>query len=182
MPLLYNADIAMGEDLPQFSIAFEGQSYTNTNSMGENGLLVAFVCNHCPYVIEIWSRFLQLDAVAKASGVNILAINSNINDKYPQDSVANMKIKAQQDKMQFAYIADESQQVARDFNAVCTPDFFLYDANAKLVYHGALDDSASNADAVTVQYIADAMQSLKTKNSVKAATMKSQGCSIKWRN
>ena len=93
-----------------------------------------------------------------------------------------MKIKIKEDNIQFPYIADESQQVARDFNAVCTPDFFLYNNDAKLVYHGALDDNAENENKVSVNYIANAMEALKTKNAVKEVIMKSQGCSIKWRN
>ena len=136
-----------GWPAPDFDlIGTDGKRYRRDSVRGENGLLVMFICNHCPYVRAIRS---QASCVTprelQALGVGVVAINSNDAVEYPEDSFANMRRIAAEWQLPFPYLYDESQQVARAYGAICTPDFFGFDARLKLRYRGRLDRSGKRS-------------------------------------
>ena len=117
----------------------DNQNWTLEKCMGKKGLLVMFICNHCPYVKAIHQRILRDTAELKALGINTVAISSNDVTEYPEDSFENMKALAKELNFGFPYLLDETQEVAKKYGAVCTPDFFGYNSNFELHYRGRLD-------------------------------------------
>src|SRR5487761_2032297 len=128
-------------DLP----GIDGKRYTLENARGKNGLLVMFICNHCPYVKSIREHIIRDSRELQNYGINSIAIMSNDPAEYPEDSFDNMKLVAQQYAFPFPYVWDETQQVANDYGAVCTPDFFGFNADLELQYRGRLDASRKEA-------------------------------------
>jgi len=121
--------------------AVDGKSYSILDCADENGLLVAFICNHCPYVKSIIGRIVREANDLKPHGIGFVAISSNDVDAYPQDSFENMKLFAEENGFPFPYLYDEDQSVAKSYDAVCTPDFFGFNRNMELQYRGRLDAS-----------------------------------------
>ena len=149
--------------------------------MGENGLLIAFLCNHCPYVQAIADRLTEDTTELASFGVNTVAIMSNDYQLVPSDSPANMKTFAAQHGWPFPYLIDEDQSVGQSYGAVCTPDFFGYNAAAQLQYRGRLDNAGmGNAEGRTRELVAAMREIAETGQGPKAQTP-SMGCSIKWR-
>lgn len=160
----------------------DGRDWTMADCMGERGLLVMFICNHCPYVKAILDRLVRDTAELKALGINSVAIMSNDPADYPEDSFENMRKIAADNNFSFPYLLDESQQVAKDFGAVCTPDFFGYNAAGQLQYRGRLDASrkeAASADARRDLF--EGMKQVAETQKGPAEQLASMGCSIKWR-
>jgi peroxiredoxin len=172
----------IGSTAADFALpATDGRPYTLAGVRGPNGVLVAFICNHCPYVRAIRSR-LVLDArELQALGVGVVAINSNDAATYPDDSFANMRRIAAEWQLPFPYLYDESQQVARAYGAVCTPDFFGYDAQLKLRYRGRLDSSGKAETDGATRELFDAMKAITAGGVAPAIQNPSIGCSIKWK-
>jgi peroxiredoxin len=172
----------IGSTAADFALpATDGQPYTLAGVRGPNGVLVAFICNHCPYVRAIRSR-LVLDArELQALGVGVVAINSNDAATYPDDSFVNMRRIAAEWQLPFPYLYDESQQVARAYGAVCTPDFFGYDAQLKLRYRGRLDSSGKAETDGATRELFDAMKAIAVGGVAPAIQNPSIGCSIKWK-
>lgn len=145
-------------------------------------LLVMFICNHCPFVIHIIERLVTLSNNALDNGFEVLAINSNDIEKYPQDGPVLMREFAHEKGMNFAYLFDESQAVAQQFGAACTPDFFVYDENHHLQYRGQMDDSRpNNAIAVTGNDLQKALDAIAHRQPVDPNQRPSIGCNIKWK-
>ncbi|MGC2393871.1 MAG: thioredoxin family protein, partial [Methylovirgula sp.] len=119
--------------------ATDGKTYSFTDVAGKNGTVIVFICNHCPYVIAVIDRLVADARTLLAEGIGFAAICSNDAETYPEDSFPNMKRFAEKHKLPFPYLHDESQKVARAYDAVCTPDFFGYDKNRQLKYRGRLD-------------------------------------------
>lgn len=142
-------------------------------------LLIMFICNHCPYVIAIEDRLITLGHDLMKEDINVVAICSNDENSYPDDSFENLKKRHKEKKYSFTYLHDPDQSVAKKFGAVCTPDFFLYDSGLKLKYRGRLDDSWKNPDLVTERELYNAALALKNKKSI-SQQVPSMGCSIKW--
>ncbi|WP_029767584.1 thioredoxin family protein [Haloglycomyces albus] len=143
-------------------------------------LLVAFVCNHCPYVKHIESEFARF--AERQSDLDIVAICSNDAENYPDDAPAGLKEQVDRTGWTFPYLIDESQEVARTYNAACTPDFFLYDSERKLAYRGAFDGSTPGNDVpVTGEYLAAAVEHVRKGEAVPEPHHSSIGCGIKWR-
>ena len=165
-------------DLP----ATDGKRYTLKNAAGPNGLLVMFICNHCPYVKAIRERLIRDCAELKTLGVNAVAINSNDPDDYPEDSFENMQRVARDLKFAFPYLFDETQEVAHAYDAVCTPDFFGYNAKLELQYRGRLDASGRSADAHAPRELFNAMIQIARTGEGPREQMTAIGCSIKWRD
>jgi peroxiredoxin len=149
---------------------------------GRNGTLVAFICNHCPYVQAIHDRLVRDARALLQLGVGVVAISSNDAQAYPQDSFENMVRVGAEWGLPFPYLYDESQQVARDYGAVCTPDFFGYDAALKLRYRGRLDSSGKQAAPDAVRELYEAMRRVAAGEAVPVEQYPSIGCSIKWRS
>ena len=160
----------------------DGENWTPEKARGENGLLVMFICNHCPYVKAIRDRLVRDTAELKEYGVNSVAIMSNDPSEYEEDSFDNMKRVAEQFGFPFPYLLDESQAVARAYGAVCTPDFFGYNAEMKLQYRGRLDASRKEAAAPDVKRdLFEAMKQVAETGRGPEAQIPSMGCSIKWK-
>ena len=182
MPLLDTPVCDFGWKAPAFELQDpNGTSFTLDNMMGEKGLLIAFVCNHCPYVKAIAERFVQDVAELKAAGINTVAIMSNDYSSHPADAPDKMLAFAQHYGWDFPYLVDEDQSVARAYDAVCTPDFFGLNASAELQYRGRLDDAKmGDASSRNRELVAAMLQIAETGTGPQAQTP-SVGCSIKWK-
>lgn len=161
----------------------DGKIWTPETVRGENGLLVMFICNHCPYVKAIRERMVRDTSELRDYGINSVAIMSNDPTEYEEDSFENMQKVAKQYAFPFPYLLDESQQVAKAYGAVCTPDFFGYNKAMKLQYRGRLDASRKEAAPAEVKRdLFDAMKQVAQTGQGPAEQIPSMGCSIKWKN
>ncbi len=159
----------------------DGREYSLVDLLGENGLLIAFICNHCPYVKAIVDRFVADARILQSEGINVVAINPNDYDSVPADSPREMKRFAEQHGFTFPYLIDEDQSTAREYDAVCTPDFFGFDRHGKLQYRGRLDDARMNSAADRNAELLEAMRLIAATGRGPQAQHASMGCSIKWR-
>ncbi|MCX7895206.1 MAG: thioredoxin family protein [Thermoanaerobaculum sp.] len=159
----------------------DGKEITLKELAGPKGLLVIFSCNHCPWVKAWQGRMVALGNEYSKKGVGVVAINSNDPVAYPDDDFDHMVAQAKEHGYQFAYVVDATSDVARAFGATRTPEVFLFDAQGKLVYHGAIDDNAEKPQEVKKTYLADALQALVEGKPVPVAETKALGCSIKFR-
>jgi peroxiredoxin len=173
-------------DRPAFDFSLpgvDGKNWSLADCAGEKGLLVMFICNHCPYVKSIRDRIVRDTRELKALGVNTVAIMSNDPAEYAEDSFENMRLISDDSGFDFPYIMDESQQVARLYGAVCTPDFFGYNADLKLQYRGRLDESRKEAAAQTARRdLFEGMKQVAETGRGPAEQIASMGCSIKWKD
>ena len=171
-----------GQSAPGFSLpGVDGRDWTLQDCAGPNGLLVMFICNHCPYVKAINEKLVRDAAELMTMGVNSVAIMSNDPTDYPEDSFENMKRVAETFAYPFPYLIDETQEVARAYGAVCTPDFFGYNAKLQLQYRGRLDESGREASAGNVRRdLFLAMKQVAETGQGPAEQLASIGCSIKW--
>nr|CRH04685.1 conserved protein of unknown function [Include AhpC/TSA family domain] [Candidatus Magnetococcus massalia] len=144
-------------------------------------LVVMFICNHCPYVLAVEDRLILLADSLAGHNIKVIGINSNDATNYPEDSFAKMCERAESKGYTFDYLYDEDQSVARAYGAVCTPDFFIYDAERKLRYRGRLDDAPRNPSQVTREELKSAAVAIEQGNPVAEPQNASMGCSIKWK-
>ncbi len=145
-------------------------------------LLVAFICNHCPYVIHIRDAFAEMAREYSDRGLQVVAINSNDADNYPDDSPEKMAEAVREHGFVFPYLYDESQEVAKAYRAACTPDFFLFDADRRLVYRGQFDDARPrNDEPVTGRDLRQAIEALLAGRPIPEDQKPSLGCNIKWK-
>jgi peroxiredoxin len=175
--------LALGAPAPMADVAMkgvDGKALTIAQAAGKKGTLVIFTCNACPWVKRWETRIAAIGNAAKAKGIGVVAINSNeaIN---PEDGFPEMQKRAKKLGLKFPYVQDETSDVARAFGATRTPEVFLFDAAGKLVYHGAIDDNAQDAKAVTKPYLTDAVNAVAAGSAVSTAETKALGCSIKFR-
>jgi thiol-disulfide isomerase/thioredoxin len=155
---------------------------TLENLKGEKGTVILFICNHCPYVIHINKTLIALANKNQKSGINFIAISSNNVEKYPLDSPELMKKQALELGYPFPYLYDESQEVAKAYDATCTPDIFLYDADLSEVYHGRLDASRpGNELPSTGEELQKAIDNLIAGQAPLSKQLPSMGCGIKWK-
>ncbi|SFR60672.1 thioredoxin family protein [Thiomicrospira sp. ALE5] len=160
----------------------DDQIWTLDKAKGEKGLLVMFICNHCPYVKAIQDRLVRDCAELKAMGMNAIAIMSNDPNEYEEDSFENMQAVAEKWQFPFPYVLDETQAVAKAYGAVCTPDFFGYNADLQLQYRGRLDASRKQAaDANVRRDLFEAMKQVAQTGQGPLEQIPSMGCSIKWK-
>ena len=172
-----------GAPAPDFTLpGVDGREWSLEDCRGENGTLVMFICNHCPYVKAIRERLVRDTAELLEHGVKSVAIMSNDPADYPEDSFENMQAVAREYGFPFPYLLDESQEVARAYGAVCTPDFFGYNADLELQYRGRLDASKTEpAPADARRDLFEAMKQVAETGKGPEDQIVSQGCSIKWR-
>ena len=176
--------IDLGSELPNFNLinTINNQLFDNKKLNNDIGTLVMFICNHCPFVIHVLDEIISISKLYKGK-INILAISSNDIINYPQDSPKMMKKLAISKKFNFPYLYDESQEVAKAFDAACTPDFYLYDEENKLVYRGQLDDSRPGNDLkVTGNDLRNAIYCTLNNKENKSVQKPSIGCNIKWKD
>lgn len=175
--------LSLGTKAPDFKLVdtVTDQLMTFKDVKGDLGTVVMFICNHCPFVKHVNPQIALLAKEYKAKGFGIVAISSNDVENYPQDSPPLMKENAKLENYTFPYLYDETQKVARAYDAACTPDFYLFDADLKLVYRGQLDDSRpGNGIPVTGKDLRKAMEALIHKLPVSSDQKPSIGCNIKW--
>ena len=167
---------------PDFDLAKpDGARHTRDSLMGQKGLLIAFICNHCPYVIAVIDRLAQDMKTLQAEGVGCVAIMSNDYRDYPADAPDRMADFAKVHGLEAPYLVDEGQSVGRAYGAVCTPDFFGFDAKGCLQYRGRLDDVGMRGDpAGRVPELVNAMRKVATTGRGPEVQTPYMGCSIKW--
>jgi peroxiredoxin len=172
-----------GTPAPDFRLpGTDGKTYSLNDLRGPNGLLVTFICNHCPYVQAVRERIVRDVKELKALGVNAVAISSNDAKDYPEDSFDNMKKIVTAWGLPMPYLYDESQEVAKRYGAVCTPDFFGYNKDLKLQYRGRLDASRKEAVPDAPRDLFEAMKQVARTGNGPKEQIPSMGCSIKWKN
>jgi peroxiredoxin len=172
-----------GEPARPFSLpATDGKTYTLADVKGPKGLLVMFICNHCPYVKAVLDRIIRDARDLKEHGIGVVAINANDPVNYPDDSFDNMKRIAEAKQLPFPYLFDQSQQVARAYDAVCTPDFFGYNAELELQYRGRLDASKTTPVPGAIRELYEAMVQVAETGRGPEQQIPSMGCSIKWKS
>ena len=172
-----------GWQAPRFELpGIDGRVWTLEQVRGAQGTLIMFICNHCPYVRAVAERIVRDARDLAALGIGVAAIMSNDTQAYPEDSFDNMKLFAARHGFGFPYLLDESQQVARAYGAVCTPDFFGFDAGLGLQYRGRLDASRKEAAPADCRRdLFEAMRGVAATGRGPAEQVASMGCSLKWR-
>lgn len=176
--------VTLGTKAPDFNLpdTTSGKQVSLGNSKGDVATMIMFICNHCPFVKHVNEELVKLANEYKSKGIGFVAISSNDAVKYPDDSPGLMTQVARQLKYPFPYLYDESQEIARAFDAACTPDFFIYDKDLRLVYRGQLDDSRpGNEIPVTGKDIRHALDCLINGEPVPEFQRPSIGCNIKWK-
>ena len=183
MSLTPSTMLPLGTSAPPFSLPdVSGKTVSITDFQHAPALLVMFICNHCPYVKHVRSGLAQLARDYQAKGVAVVAISSNDVTSHPDDSPAKMAVEAKEAGYTFAYLYDESQAVAQSYQAACTPDFFLFDREKRLVYRGQLDDSRpGNGVPVTGKDLRAALDAVLAGKPVTSEQKPSIGCNIKWK-
>ncbi|MEC7706794.1 MAG: thioredoxin family protein [Candidatus Thermoplasmatota archaeon] len=173
-------DAAPQFDLPNANSSMGGKSMSLSDVMGENGAIIAFTCNHCPYVVGSESRIENIASKAASSGMGFAGINSNDPVNYESDSWDNM-VKRANRGMGYAYLHDESQEIASSYGAERTPEFYVLDSAGTVVYRGRLDDSPRDPSHASTSELSDAMDEVAAGNSVSVQRTDSIGCSVKWK-
>jgi peroxiredoxin len=172
-----------GRPAPDFRLkGVDGKTWTLNEARGNNGLLVMFICNHCPYVKSVRDRIIRDARELQDHGINSVAIMSNDPTDYAEDSFDNMKTVAQELNFPFPYLYDESQGVAKAYGAVCTPDFFGYNKDLELQYRGRLDESRKEPVPKARRDLFEAMKQVAQTGQGPKDQIPSMGCSIKWKN
>lgn len=176
--------LPLGTSAPDFDLtdSVTGQQVRLADFTGQPALLVVFMCNHCPYVVLIRERLRDLVKSYQARGLAMVGISANDADAYPADSPENMALEARKLGYTFPYLHDESQRVAKAYQAACTPDFFLFDEQRRLVYRGQFDDARpGNGKAVTGADLEAAIEALLGGTAPDPDQRPSLGCNIKWK-
>jgi len=176
--------LALGTKAPEFELydTVTDKTFDIEALKGPKGILIMFICNHCPFVKHVNSEIAKLGEEYQAKGFGIVAVSSNDVENYPDDSPELMKKAAQKEGYTFPYLYDEDQSVAKAYDAACTPDFFLFDENLELAYRGQLDDSRpGNEKPVTGKDLRNAMDAILAGEKVADDQKPSIGCNIKWK-
>lgn len=176
--------LPLGTPAPEFSLvdACSGRTLSTKDVSGPKGLLVMFICNHCPFVKHLKDEMADVAKRAQSLGIGVVAINSNDIQEYPEDRPELMAEDAVNFGYTFPYLFDESQMVAKSFDAACTPDFFLFDAQGRLAYRGQFDGSRPGNDVpVTGQDLLQAVNAVALGQRPSQDQRPSLGCNIKWR-
>ena len=175
--------VTLGTKAPKFALHNTGDDilYSSEQLFSKNGTVVMFICNHCPFVIHVIDEIVSISENYKEN-ISFVAISSNDVINYPDDSPELMKKFAVNKNFSFPYLFDETQEVAKSFDAACTPDFFLYNNESKLVYRGQMDDSRpGNGIPVTGNDLKSALDNLIKNKEISAEQKPSIGCNIKWK-
>lgn len=184
MALTPTTTLELGFQAPDFSLdePLTGNIVSLKKIRGEAATLVIFMCNHCPYVIHVIEELVRVARDYQPKGVGVVAINSNDVENYPQDSPEKMKAWAQEHNFPFPYLFDPTQEVAKAYDAACTPDFSLFDAELRCVYRGRLDGSRPNNEVpVTGKDLRKALDCVLSGEPIPSPQLPSMGCNIKWK-
>ena len=182
MALLYSTMVPLGTAAIDFKLpGIDGVKYSLDTFVDSKVLVIIFMCNHCPYVKAVIQRLIDLQEDTLSQGVRLVGINCNDAQKYPDDSFESMQKVAMEWGMNFSYLFDESQTVAKKYDAVCTPDIYVYGKEKKLLYRGRIDDNWENVEQVTQRDLKQAIDCILAGQEVPAKQVPSMGCSIKWK-
>lgn len=184
MPAVASNMFPLGEQAPDFHLpdTQSGKWINRDDAKGEQGMVVMFICNHCPYVIHVRKELTRLAEDYQSRGIGFIAISANDISRYPQDSPELMARFAAENAFPFPYLYDESQGIAKAYQAACTPDFYLFDQALKCVYRGRLDASRpGNDQPVNGQDLRAAIEAMLSGKKPLQAQHPSIGCSIKWK-
>lgn len=174
--------LEIGSACPDFELdSVDNKKYRLSDFKQSKGLLVAFICRHCPYVLAIEDRLLQLAHSYEVAQLQTVAICSNDAVQFPEDGPKSLLQRWQEKNYQFPYLVDEDQMVAKEFDAACTPDLYLYDQNRRLFYHGRLDDNWKEPAKVTSYDLKQAVDALLSDQDPPENQKPTMGCSIKWK-
>lgn len=177
-------EFAIGTIAPQFKLinTIDNKYYTLNSLKGKKGTVIMFICNHCPFVIHVNDELIKMANEYQHKGINFIAISSNDIVNYPQDAPHLMKKVAKELHYPFPYLYDETQEIAKKYDAACTPDFYIFNADLKSIYHGQLDDSRpGNNKPVTGKDIRNSLDNLLENKSILKNQKPSMGCGIKWK-
>jgi peroxiredoxin len=178
----YSKGMPIGTRAPSFSLpGVDGKTYTLESFRDARVLVVLFTCNHCPYAQALEPRFIAIQRDYAERGVRFVAINSNDAKNYPDDDFAHMRARAEENGWNFPYLHDESQSVARAYDAACTPDIFVFDAERTLRYNGRCDDNWKDPSAVQSQDLRKALDAVLEAKPIDFQVHPALGCSIKWK-
>ncbi|MDD9942698.1 MAG: thioredoxin family protein [Myxococcales bacterium] len=182
MALTQSNGMPLGTAAPRFSLpATDGRSYALDDFANSPVLVVVFTCNHCPYARAIEDRLIAFQQEFGERGVVVVAISSNDDQAYPADSFDAMRVRAKDKGFNFPYLFDGSQEVARSYDAACTPDIFVFDRERKLTYNGRFDDNWQDATRVTQRDLARAVECTLAGKPLDFEARPSMGCNIKWK-
>lgn len=182
MALTESLALPLGTPCPDFSLpTVDGKTFSRTDVSGAPAVVVFFICNHCPYVQAIEDRIIALQREYGPRGVRLVGICANDPTDYPDDRPERLLARWREKSYGFPYLIDATQEVAKAFKAVCTPDNYVFDRDLRLAYHGQLDDNWKEPARVTRRDLALALDALLAKTPVAAEQTFSIGCSIKWR-
>ena len=182
MPVMHSNGMPLGTAAPAFSLpGVDGETRTLDSFSDAELLVVVFTCNHCPYAIACEDRLIAIQEDYRDKGVQLVAINPNDAVNYPDDSFDNMKVRAAEKGFNFPYLRDETQEVARAYDAACTPDVFVFDRDRKLLYNGRIDDNWKEPSQVTRNELRELLDAALRGETVDFAHTPSMGCSIKWK-
>lgn len=184
MVLVNSTMRSLGSSAPDFSLpnVIDGKNYGLQDFAGKKALLIMFICRHCPYVVHVQEELAKLGADYAAEDIAIVAISSNDAEKHLDDAPEKLKEFAQKLGFNFPLLYDETQSVAKEYTAACTPDFFLYDSGRKLTYRGQLDSSRPKSSIpVTGEDLRQAIDCVLKGQTVSADQKPSAGCNIKWK-
>lgn len=176
--------LPLGTKAPHFKLTdtLSGKDFTLEELKSDKATVIMFICNHCPYVKHIQTKLTEVAKEYKSKGVSFIAINSNDAEKYPADSPDKMRLEAERYGYTFPYLFDETQDVAKSYQAACTPDFYIFDKDLACVYRGRFDDSTpGNRNPVTGKDLSEALDNIIVGKTVSANQKPSVGCNIKWK-
>ena len=174
--------LKIGSQAPHFNlVGVDGKNYSLKSFSDKKALIIIFSCNHCPYVQAYEGRIKQIQDDYRDRGVAVVAINSNEDVNYPDDSFENMKKRSGEQKFNFPYLRDEDQSVARAYDATHTPEIFLFDKNRKLAFHGKIDDNWQEPSKVQNHYLRNALDELLAGKDISVPETFTIGCTIKWK-
>ncbi|MBC8283632.1 MAG: thioredoxin family protein [Nitrospinae bacterium] len=182
MALLHSTMVPLGTDAIDFKLpGVDGKEYSLKSFVEHKVLVIIFMCNHCPYVKAVIQRLIDLQQEVSGKGVGLVGINCNDVIKYPDDSFESMQSVSKEWGMNFPYLFDGSQEIAKKYDAVCTPDIYVYGAERKLLYRGRIDDNWESPDKVTQQDLKQAIDNILSDQDITIKQIPSMGCSIKWK-
>lgn len=184
MALTESNEFTLGKTAPDFTLinTIDDKKYTLDQLKGEKGTVIMFICNHCPFVIYVNNELVKMANEYQQKGIKFIAISSNEIENYPQDSPKYMKEVAANLDYPFPYLFDETQEVAKAYDAACTPDFYVFDVDLKAVYHGQLDDSRpGNDEPLNGKDMRKALSHLLEDKEIVENQKPSMGCGIKWK-
>lgn len=184
MTLTPSKMIPLGTKAPDFNLldVMSGKKMSLAQLKSDKATVIMFICNHCPFVQHIQEKLVEVAKKYQAKGIQFIAINSNDIEKYPEDSPEKMKMVAEKFNYPFTYLFDDTQEVAKAYQAECTPDFYIFDKNLACVYHGRFDRATPGRNSpVTGEDICHELDNILAGKSINPNQRPSQGCNIKWK-